>query len=86
MLPSKKVAFDFPNEKLIGTYLLLPLITFAGDECLPTSTTPAAFLAGSARSKAHWLCRRKGAILAEQLEEAEVCRGGGDTEFSANGI
>lgn len=68
MLLSKKVAFDFSNEKLIGTYLLLPLITFAKDKCLPTGMALAVFCAGSALSKAHWFGRRKGAILPEQLK------------------
>lgn len=52
MLPSRKVAFDFSNEKLIGTYLLLPLITFARAECLPTSIALAVFWAGCAFNKA----------------------------------
>lgn len=68
MLPSKKVAFDFSNEKLIGTYLLLPLITFARDKCLPTGMALAIFFAVSALSKAYWLGKRKGAILAENLK------------------
>ena len=68
MLPSNKVAFDFSNEKLIGTYLLLPLITFARDKCLPTGMALAVFFAGSTLSQAHWFRRRKGAILAEHLK------------------
>lgn len=68
MQPSKKVAFDFSNEKLIGTYLLLPLITFARDKCLPTSMALAVFFAGSVLSKPHWFGRRKGTILAEHLK------------------
>ena len=60
MLLSKKVAFDFSNEKLIGTYLLLTLITFAKDKCLPTSMALAVFCAGSALSKAHWFWEEKG--------------------------
>lgn len=68
MLPSKKVALDFSNEKLIGTYLLLPLITFARDKCLPTSMALTVLFAASTLSKAHWFGRRKGAILAEPLK------------------
>lgn len=53
MLLSKKFAFDFSNEKLIGIYLLLSLIIFAKDKCLPTSMALAIFRAGSALSKPH---------------------------------
>ena len=72
MLLSKKVAFDFSNEKLIGTYLLLPLITFAKDKCLPTSMALAVFCAGSALSKAHWFGEEKGCHFVWAAEEADT--------------
>lgn len=85
MLPSRKVTFDFSNEKLIGTYLLLPLITFARAECLPTSIALAVFWAGCAFNKAHRFGRRKGAILAEQLKRQKHHGTEIVITFSANG-
>jgi hypothetical protein len=61
MLPSKKGALDFPNEKLIATYLLLPLITFARDKCLPNQRGSGWLTCWAfALSKAHLVWEEEG--------------------------